>query len=259
MLRTDLRGDTLFVEQSRFAFSTSAYSLAFAATRAETHLRCKGFSGVEILGDKPHAWMDTLTAGYQDRVVKQLDKLGLFVSNINANCTQGFWSDAPPERFFEPSLIARSREYREWRIAYTKKALRFGKALNARNVSVTSGRKRSPVCRPKKRGSFSLKVFNAWRKTRRKSEQRFFVAVRAGALLIESGDEMAALIAEVDSSYFGANLTPGQLGNPRRKSRRHNPEIEGQNLQRRFGQRHSRAKKLCSASRRRRRGFQSAL
>src|SRR5208283_3449047 len=71
---------------------------------------------------------------------KQLDKLGLFVSNINANCTAGFWNDAPPEPFFEPSLISRDKTLREWRLAYTKKALRLAKAVGAHNVSITSGK-----------------------------------------------------------------------------------------------------------------------
>jgi len=37
-----------------------------------------GFSGVEILADKPHAWLDGFSAADVSGLAQQLDKLGLF-------------------------------------------------------------------------------------------------------------------------------------------------------------------------------------
>ena len=127
------------MELCRFAFSTNAFS-RHPLAKALREIARTGFRGVEILADKPHAWLDSFTADDVSGLRKQLDKLGLFVSNINANCTAGFWNDAPPEPFFEPSLISRDKTLREWRLAYTKKALRLAKALGAHNVSITSGK-----------------------------------------------------------------------------------------------------------------------
>jgi len=144
------------VELERFAFSTHTYT-RYALSHALTQIAAAGFKGVEILADKPHAWLDSFTPGDQESLVRQLKKLGLFVSNVNADRTSGFWTDAPAEPLSEPSLISAKRELREWRIAYCKKALRLGRAVDARNVSFTSGKALNGLP-PVKRRSFSKKV-----------------------------------------------------------------------------------------------------
>ncbi len=73
-------------------------------------------------------------------VWRQLDRLGLAVSNINCNCTFGYWRHAPPEPYFEPSLISPDPQHRADRTKLILRTLDFGKAVGARNVSITSGR-----------------------------------------------------------------------------------------------------------------------
>ena len=151
--------------------------------------------------------MDTFTATDQSRLQKQLKKHDLFVSNIDASSTHGFWSDAPPEPFFEPSLISKSRELREWRIAYTKKALRLGKALDAKNVSVTSGRALHGVP-PEKAKKLLIEGLERVLEFAEKIGQRISLQCEP-ALLIERTDELAELITKIRSPFLGANLDVG--------------------------------------------------
>ena len=82
------------------------------------------------------AWIDAaLTAS----VVRTLEETGLSVSNVNCNCSFGYWKDAPPEPYFEPSLISPKPRHRADRTAMILTALDFARAVGARNVSITSG------------------------------------------------------------------------------------------------------------------------
>ena len=196
------------MELARFAFSTNAYS-RHPLPYALNHIAAAGFKGVEILADKPHAWMDTFGAQDILKLVKQLDKLDLFVSNINANCTFGYWSDAPPEPFFEPSIIARSRVFREWRIAYTKKALRLGKAVGAKNVCITSGKALNGVP-PELAQKYLVENLKRLLDYADSIGQRLSLEYEP-ALFIEKTDELVALIKTLGSKNFGANLDLGHV------------------------------------------------
>jgi sugar phosphate isomerase/epimerase len=62
------------------------------------------------------------------------------VSNINCNCSFGYWKDAPPEPYFEPSLISPNPQHRADRSRMIIKTLDFAREIGARNISITSGR-----------------------------------------------------------------------------------------------------------------------
>jgi len=123
----------------KLAFSTNAYT-KHSLTDALDGIKRAGFAGAEILADVPHAYPvqmdDALTSG----VVASLERLGLAVSNINCNCSFGYWQDAPPEPYFEPSLISPNPRHRADRIAMIQRTLQFARDVGARNISITSGR-----------------------------------------------------------------------------------------------------------------------
>ena len=73
-------------------------------------------------------------------IVRELNRLNLAVSNVNANCSFGYWKDAPPEPYFEPSLISPNPTHRADRTRLILKTLDFAKAIGAKNISITSGR-----------------------------------------------------------------------------------------------------------------------
>jgi protein FrlC len=123
----------------QLAFSTNAYT-RFSLFEALTGIKSAGFSGVEILADVPHAYPASLDQTEIHRIQKELDRLKLAVSNINANCSFGYWKDAPPEPYFEPSLISPNPKHRQDRAELIHQSLDFAKAVDASNISITSGR-----------------------------------------------------------------------------------------------------------------------
>jgi protein FrlC len=123
----------------KLAFSTNAYT-RFPLTDALLGIKAAGFEGVEILADTPHAYPPLITPQLVASVVKTLDQTGLAVSNVNANCSFGYWKHAPPEPYFEPSLISPNPAYRTDRAAMILKTLEFARQIGAQNISITSGR-----------------------------------------------------------------------------------------------------------------------
>src|SRR3982750_897613 len=95
----------------KLAFSTNAYT-RFPLIEALNGIRRAGFTGVEVLADVPHAWPDSLDASTIREIRQSLERLCLTVSNVNANCSFGYWKDAPPEPYFEPSLISPNPKHR---------------------------------------------------------------------------------------------------------------------------------------------------
>ena len=194
------------MDLKRFAFSTSAYS-RHSLKKAIKRIAKVGFKGVDILADKPHAWLDSFSPRDVTRLRAQLGILDLFVSNINVNGTSGFWTDAPPEQSFEPSLISRSKQLREWRIAYTKKALRLGKELDAQSVSITSGKTLNGVP-PEKAQKFFEEGLARLLEECERLQQRLSIGCEPG-LFIETSAELKALLLKFNSPYLGANLDVG--------------------------------------------------
>src|SRR6059058_3682836 len=123
----------------KLAFSTNAYT-RFPLIEALRGIKRAGFAGVEILADPPHAYPDQIDAALTASVKRELETLDLAVSNINCNCSFGYWKDAPPEPYFEPSLISPNRQHRKDRARLILKTLDLAKAVGAANISITSGR-----------------------------------------------------------------------------------------------------------------------
>ncbi|HSI34770.1 MAG: sugar phosphate isomerase/epimerase family protein [Phycisphaerae bacterium] len=123
----------------QLAFSTNAYT-RHSLVDALRGIKKAGFAGVEILADVPHAYPDAITDALTDETKRELDTLGLRVSNVNVNCSFGYWKDAPPEPYFEPSLISPNPKHRADRTRLILRALQFAKDVGSANVSITSGR-----------------------------------------------------------------------------------------------------------------------
>jgi len=123
----------------RLAFSTNAFT-RFTVEDAIRAIAAAGYAGVEILADVPHAYPESLTTERVDAIKRILDETGIAVSNINGNCSFGYWKDAPPEAYFEPSLISPNPQHRADRSAMILRTLEFAKQIGAKNISITSGR-----------------------------------------------------------------------------------------------------------------------
>ena len=123
----------------QLAFSTNAFT-RFSLSEALLRIKGAGYSGVEILADVPHAYPGTLSPGDGEKVARELRGLGLLVSNVNVNCSFGYWRDAPPEAYFEPSLISPVQRHREDRIELIGRAMGFAREVGAANISITCGK-----------------------------------------------------------------------------------------------------------------------
>src|SRR5438045_3666022 len=123
----------------KLAFSTNAYT-RFTLDQAIRGIPGAGFDGVEILADVPHAYPEAMDDALVQAVRKTLEETGLAVSSINCNCSFGYWKDAPPEPYFEPSLISPKPQHRADRTRLILKTLDFAKQIGAQNISITSGR-----------------------------------------------------------------------------------------------------------------------
>lgn len=190
----------------KLAFSTNAFT-RFELSEAIRAVAAAGFDGVEILADVPHAWPANLTPRSAGEVRALLDALSLQVSNVNANCSFGYWKDAPPEPFFEPSLISPNPRHRADRIDLLIRTLRFAAAINAPNVSITSGRCLGgmPPDRAAAQLAESLKPI---------LDEADRLQVNVGVelepgLFLESVDELRDWIARLNHPRFGANLDIG--------------------------------------------------
>lgn len=191
------------MELRRFAFSTSCFG-RLPLSRALSQIAAAGFSSVELRADVPHLWLDRVSPTDISALRKQLGKLKLGVAAIDAGHARGFWGDPSPEPIFEPSLISRDRRLREWRIAYTKKALRLGRELGAQSVMLTSGR---PLTGMQPEEAQKLLEEGVLRLLEYADSlgQRLALACEPG-LFLEHTAELKALLKRIDSPHLGACL-----------------------------------------------------
>lgn len=190
----------------KLAFSTNAYS-RHSLSDALKGIRRAGFEGVEILADTPHAYPGTIDAAQTAAIRRQLDELGLSVSNINCNCTFGYWKDAPPEPYFEPSLISPDAKHRADRQRLILRTIDFAKDVGARNMSITSGRLLGGMPPDKAARQFmeSIKPI-----LDRADQAGVDIGIECEpGLYLEYVDELADWIARLGHPRFGANLDIG--------------------------------------------------
>ena len=190
----------------KLAFSTNAFTRR-TLREAISVIGKTSYAGVEILADKPHWYPAKFSALEAERIRGWLDQAGLAVSNINANCTFGYWKNPPPEPFFEPSLISPQKKLRQARIAMIKNTLHFAAAIGAENISITSG-KALPTMPPER----ALAQLGESLKPVLELAEKLNVRVGMECepmLLIEWATELRALIGEIGSPMLGANLDIG--------------------------------------------------
>jgi sugar phosphate isomerase/epimerase len=190
----------------RFAFSTNAYT-RHPLKYALEDIAAAGYDGVEILADKPHAWPEELDGRKGEKIAARLEKLKLVVSNINANCTFGYWKDAPPEPYFEPSLCSPVKRHRKDRVRLIKRTLDFAACVGAGNISITTG-KALPGAPPDVANKNLRDGLKAVLDHAGKRNVGVGIESEPG-LWIERYEELKALIDEIGSPHLGANLDIG--------------------------------------------------
>lgn len=195
------------------AFSTNAFT-RFPLIEALRAIADSGFTHVEILADTPHAdpaQSGGLSAAFAEDVRTTLDLLDLKVSNVNANCSFSYFKHAPPEPFFEPSLISPIEQYRVDRVARIRQTLEFAAAIGAPAISITTGRCLAQISPPTAQHLLRENLLPL-------IEHADTLNVNIGiecepGLYVEYASELAELISSIDPSTgtgrLGANLDTG--------------------------------------------------
>jgi sugar phosphate isomerase/epimerase len=190
----------------KLAFSTNAYT-RFPLLEALRGIKAAGFAGVEILADAPHAYPDLIDDADIKEIRQELDRLDLLVSNVNANCSFGYWKDAPAEPYFEPSLISPHPEHRADRTRLIWKTLDFAKALGAKNISITSGRCLGAMSPDKAAKQFAESIKPI---LDRADTLGIDIGIECEpGLFLEYVAELSEWIQKLDHPRFGANLDIG--------------------------------------------------
>ena len=119
----------------------------------------------------------------------------------------GYYDDAPPSSFFDPSIISPDASDRGWRVEYTKRAIDLATATDALAVCRATGRPLpgTPPEQAYEHLQNSLHVILDY------AEQR---DIEVGIefepeLLVECTDEVLSLIDDVGRSSLGINLYVG--------------------------------------------------
>ena len=188
------------------AFSTNAYTrhtLPEAVERIADH----GYAGIEILGDEPHAYFPEFGESEQEELSRVLDGTEMAVSNVNANTATGYYDDAPPSSFFDPTVVTADDRNREWRIEYTKRAIDLASVTGAPAVCLATGRP-LPGNPPGQAYEYLLDSLDSILDY---AEER---GIRVGIeyepeLLVECTEEVLALIEDVGRDSLGVNLDVG--------------------------------------------------
>ena len=190
----------------QLAFSTNAYTnydLDEAVRRIADH----GYDGVELLGDDPHAYFPDFGDEDRESVAAALDETGLGVSNINANTAMGYYDDAPPSSFFDPTIVTADDDDRAWRIEYTKRAIDLADAVDSPAVCVATGRP-LPGTLPSEAYDYLLDSLHEILDYAEDRDVEVGIEYEP-ELLVENTDEVLELIDEVGRSSLGINLDVG--------------------------------------------------
>lgn len=124
----------------KFAYSTNVYTL-FPLKSAIERIGARGFDGVEILADIPHAVPSRLAAREIDDIRKTLTRCNLAVSNVNVNTSLTLDKDGRDPSGFWPSFIDPDRDARAMKIGYIGECLQMARDLGADCVSIATGRR----------------------------------------------------------------------------------------------------------------------
>jgi len=117
---------------TQLAFSTNAFKKN-TLEEAIDAVAAVGYPGVEIMADVPHAYPPAMDESARARLLAQMDRLGLTVSNVNA-FTLFALGDT-----FHPTWIEDDPAKREQRVAHTIGCVELAKSLRATTISLEPG------------------------------------------------------------------------------------------------------------------------
>ena len=190
----------------QLAYSSNAFT-RFGLETALHQIADLGYTGVEILCEKPHWYPESVEAAAIENVKAILLERSLTVSNLNVNTANSYFSPPPPENVFEPALTNKNPDIRRVRENITCKAIVLAHQVGATCISLTAGHP-APGCLPE----LAIGYFVESLKTICEFAEQYGVKVGIEyepGLLVERADEVCEVIYRVDSPLLGVNLDIG--------------------------------------------------
>lgn len=191
---------------TQLAFSTNAFTrhdLPHAIHQINDH----GYDGIELLADTPHAYLPEFDGSDRRALDEALYETGLEVSNVNANTATGYYNDAPPSSFFDPTIVTTDDDDRNWRIQYTKDAIDLAESVGAPAVCIATGR---PLPGTLPEEAYDLLLDSLHEILDHAESAGVSVGIEfEPELLVECVDEVLKLVDEVGRDSLGVNLDIG--------------------------------------------------
>lgn len=118
--------------KTRWSFSTNAFR-GYSLAQALIAISECGYSGVEIMADRPHAYPEDLNPRRRREIKELVADQGLEIANINAFMLTAI------ESFHRPSWIEPDPAYRFKRVEYTERCIELAAELGAKTLSTEPG------------------------------------------------------------------------------------------------------------------------
>lgn len=187
----------------KLAYSTNAFK-KFSLEEAIRQIALLGFSGVEIMADRPHLYpSDYADPKKMDGLKKALKDSRLAISNLNTFtlCAIG--------DMHHPSWIEKEPELREIRIRHTKDCLVLAKELSCPNISIQPGGKLEHFSRSEAEKIF-LDGLGEVIPLAKKLGVRILIEPEP-ALFMENSTQFLEFIAKTDRPTVGLNFDIGHF------------------------------------------------
>jgi sugar phosphate isomerase/epimerase len=185
-----------------FGYSTNAF-IRFSLEDAVEKIASLGFSGVEIMGDRPHLYPPDYNEDAVSALKAHLRNHRLTVTNLNS-----FTLFAVGDTYL-PSWIEPEETRRNIRIRHTLDCLKIASAMGCKNISIPPGGPVGPLSRKAAMALF-YSGLEAVIPTAESLNVKLLVEPEPG-LLIENSREFEAFISEIRSLSVGINFDIGHF------------------------------------------------
>ncbi|MCD6460076.1 sugar phosphate isomerase/epimerase [bacterium] len=189
----------------KLSFSTNAFK-NFSLLDSIRQLAGCGYSGIEILCDKPHLYPPDFTDCDYKELKSTADDLSIALVNLNA-----FTFFARGDTY-NPSWIDPDPQVRNLRLQHTINAINAAAKLNIPSISTEPGGQISVHNKTNRQALLNL-FEQGIKKTLKHAEQKkiFLLIEPEPELLIEHSSEMFDFLKNFDSRWIGVNFDIGHF------------------------------------------------
>jgi sugar phosphate isomerase/epimerase len=186
-----------------FSYSTNAFK-KYSLEETIRLIKGIGFSGVEIMADRPHLYPPDYRDSKKFNNLKDLlRKENLAVSNLNT------FTLCAIKDMHHPSWIEKDAKDRRIRIEHTRQCLKLAKELNCPNISIQPGGRLEHFSRREAIDIF-IKGLKEVASDAKKLDVKILIEPEPD-LLMENSSQFAEFIKMMDDSVFGLNCDIGHF------------------------------------------------